>query len=170
METKKTSLYQLHQDCNAKFVEFAGYQMPIQYKDGIIQEHKFTRSNSGIFDVSHMGQLFIFGDDNLTDDLENIFPIDLKKLNLNQSKYSFLMNKEGGIYDDLIITKIENGSPLFNSVEVNSVILEAQKKKIRNANDLDQVVKKVLNSNQKTILLVIYNSQNQRRYIGVKLD
>ena len=70
----------------------------------------------------------------------------------------------------LVITKIENDSPLFNSVEVNSVILEAQKKKIRNANDLDQVVKKVLNSNQKTILLVIYNSQNQRRYIGVKLD
>ena len=70
----------------------------------------------------------------------------------------------------LVITQIENDSPLFNSVEVNSVILEAQKKKIRNANDLDQVVKKVLNSNQKTILLVIYNSQNQRRYIGVKLD
>ena len=70
----------------------------------------------------------------------------------------------------MVITKIENDSPLFNSVEVNSVILEAQKKKIRNAADLDQVVKKVLNSNQKTILLVIYNSQNQRRYIGVKLD
>jgi|TARA_B100001029_G_scaffold23892_1_gene16539 aminomethyltransferase len=109
METKKTSLFNLHQKYGAKFVEFAGYQMPIQYKDGIIQEHKFTRSNSGIFDVSHMGQLFIFGDDNLTDDLENIFPIDLKKLNLNQSKYSFLMNKEGGIYDDLIITKIQKG-------------------------------------------------------------
>ena len=109
METKKTSLFNLHQKYGAKFVEFAGYQMPIQYKDGIIQEHKFTRSNSGIFDVSHMGQLFIFGDDNLTEDLENIFPIDLKKLNLNQSKYSFLMNKEGGIYDDLIITKIQKG-------------------------------------------------------------
>lgn len=83
--------------------------MPIQYKDGIIQEHKYTRSHSGIFDVSHMGQLFISGDDNLTKDLENIFPTDLKKLNLNQSKYSFLMNKEGGIYDDLIITKIQKG-------------------------------------------------------------
>ena len=92
MNIKKTSLYQLHQENGAKFVEFAGYQMPIQYKDGIIQEHKFTRSNSGIFDVSHMGQLFIFGDDNLTDDLENIFPIDLKKLNINQSKYLRFFN------------------------------------------------------------------------------
>ena len=61
METKKTSLYQLHQDCNARFIEFAGYQMPIQYSEGIVEEHKFTRNHSGIFDVSHMGQLFIYG-------------------------------------------------------------------------------------------------------------
>ena len=109
MKIKKTSLFNLHQKYGAKFVEFAGYQMPIQYKEGIICEHKFTRTNSGIFDVSHMGQLFISGNDDLTEDLENIFPVDLKKLNLNQSKYSFLMNKEGGIYDDLIITKIQKG-------------------------------------------------------------
>ena len=70
----------------------------------------------------------------------------------------------------LVITKIENDSPLFNSVEVNSIILEAQKKKIRNVSDLQQSVKEVLNSNQKTILLVIYNSQNQKRYIGIKLN
>ena len=109
METKKTSLYQLHQDCNAKFVEFAGYQMPIQYSDGIVEEHKFTRNHSGIFDVSHMGQLFIQGSEDLVNDLEKIFPLDLKKLKLNHSKYSFLMNSDAGIYDDLIITKIESG-------------------------------------------------------------
>ena len=55
MEIKKTSLHKLHNDHQAKFVEFAGYEMPIQYSSGIIEEHKFTRSNSGIFDVSHMG-------------------------------------------------------------------------------------------------------------------
>ena len=109
METKKTSLYQLHYDNSAKFVEFAGYQMPIQYSDGIVEEHKFTRSNAGIFDVSHMGQLFIYGNDDLTEDLERIFPLDLKNLKMNHSKYSFLMNDEAGIYDDLIITKIEKG-------------------------------------------------------------
>ena len=109
MEIKKTSLNKLHQDNKAKFVEFAGYEMPIQYSLGIIEEHKFTRSNSGIFDVSHMGQLFIYGDESLTKDLEKIFPIDLKNLKLNYSKYSFLMNDEAGIYDDLIITKIEGG-------------------------------------------------------------
>ena len=109
METKKTSLFQLHQDNNAKFVEFAGYQMPIQYSDGIVEEHKFTRNHSGIFDVSHMGQLFINGSEDLVSDLEKIFPLDLKKLKLNHSKYSFLMNNDAGIYDDLIITKIEGG-------------------------------------------------------------
>ena len=58
MNTKKTSLYNLHKDRGAKFVDFAGYKMPIQYSQGIISEHNFTRSKSGIFDVSHMGQLF----------------------------------------------------------------------------------------------------------------
>ena len=105
----KTALYNLHKKFNAKFVSFAGYEMPIQYKDGIIAEHNLTREKSGIFDVSHMGQLFIVGDDKLTDKLQDIFPTDLKNLSVNQSRYSFLMNENAGIYDDLIITKISNG-------------------------------------------------------------
>ena len=109
MEIKKTSLNKLHQDSQAKFVEFAGYEMPIQYSKGVIEEHKFTRSHAGIFDVSHMGQLFLYGDDSLTEDLEKIFPLNLKNLKINSSKYSFLMNNEAGIYDDLIITKIDDG-------------------------------------------------------------
>ncbi len=109
MEVKKTSLYNLNLKYGAKLVEFAGYQMPIQYREGIVKEHKSTRSNSGIFDVSHMGQLFIYGSENLAEDLEKIFPANLKNLNLNQSKYSFLMNEQGGIQDDLIITKTNDG-------------------------------------------------------------
>ena len=70
----------------------------------------------------------------------------------------------------LVITKINNNSPLLNSVEVNSIILEAQKKKIKTTNDLNQVVEKVLGSNQKTMLLVIYNIENSREYIGINLD
>ena len=71
--------------------------------------------------------------------------------------------------DGLLILSIDKNSPLSNSIEVNSIIVEAQKKKIKSADDLNQITKQVLNSNQKTILLVIYNSQNQRRYIGIKL-
>ena len=93
----------------------------------------------------------------------NIFVRELTKEDI---KTRNLPNQTTG----LVITKIEKNSPLSSSIEVNSIIVEAQKKKIKTVNDLNQTVKKVLNSNQKTILLVIYNSQNQRRYIGVKLD
>ena len=83
MENKKTALYSLHKNYGAKFVPFANYEMPIQYPDGIIAEHKITRKKAGIFDVSHMGQLFIKGENHLVEDLEKIFPIDLKKNLLN---------------------------------------------------------------------------------------
>ena len=92
--------------------------------------------------------------------------ITVRELNQDDIKSRNLPNQTSG----LVITNIDNSSPLLNSIEINSIILEAQKKKIRSPNDLNQVVKEVLRSNQKTILLVIYNSQNQRRYIGVKLD
>ena len=98
----------------------------------------------------------------LTDGLVNI-----PKIPINfRNKVRNLPNQTNG----LVITSIEKNSPLTGSIEVNSIILEAQKKKIRNVEDLNQALKQVLNSNQKTILLVIYNSQNQKRYIGVKLD
>tara|TARA_A100001015_G_scaffold250661_1_gene289194 strand:- start:2160 stop:3581 length:1422 start_codon:yes stop_codon:yes gene_type:complete len=92
--------------------------------------------------------------------------ISTRKLTKEDIKARNLPNQTSG----LVITKMKNDSPLFNSVEIGSIILEAQKKKIKNAKDLTQVVNQVLKSNQKTILLVIYNSQNQRRYIGIKLD
>ena len=92
--------------------------------------------------------------------------ITIRELTKEDIKIRNLPNQTSG----LVITKIENDSPLFQSVEVNSIILEAQKKKIRNIDDLNSSLDKVLKSNEKTLLLVIYNSQNQRRYIGIRLD
>ncbi len=92
--------------------------------------------------------------------------ITVKQLSKEDIKNRSLPNQTSG----LVITQIDIDSPLNDTIELNSIILEAQKKKIRNSNDLNQIVEQVLKSNQKTILLVIYNSQNQRRYIGVKLD
>ena len=92
--------------------------------------------------------------------------ISVRELTKEDIKIRNLPNQTSG----LVITKIENDSPLLSSIEINSIILEAQKKRIKTAIDLGQVVDKVLKSSQRTILLVIYNSQNQRRYIGVKLD
>ena len=134
---KKTPLYNLHIQHGAKMVEFAGYQMPIQYKSGIIQEHKFTRENAGIFDVSHMGQLFITGSDQLTDDLEKIFPVNLKNLKINQSKYSFLMNEQGGIYDDLIITKLKDGYLFILNAACKKQDFEIIKKKLDDKYELN---------------------------------
>ena len=91
--------------------------------------------------------------------------ITVREINNEDIKERKLPNQTSG----LVITKIENDSPLINSIEVNSIIIEAQKKKIRSVNDLNKIVKQVLNTNQKTILLVVYNSQNQRRYTGIKL-
>ena len=92
--------------------------------------------------------------------------IKVRKLSDQDIKSRNLPNQTSG----LVITNIEKNSPLIGSIEVNSIILEAQKKKIRTVEDLKEALKQVLNSNQKTILLVVYNSQNQKRYIGIKLN
>ena len=91
--------------------------------------------------------------------------ISVRKLTKEDIRLRNLPNQTSG----LVVSKIEKDSPLLNSIEVNSIILEAQKKKINSVNDLNQIVKQVLKSNQRTILLVIYNSKNKRRYIGIKL-
>ncbi|MDC3007296.1 Do family serine endopeptidase [Candidatus Pelagibacter sp.] len=92
--------------------------------------------------------------------------ISVRELTDEDIKIRNLPNQTSG----LVITQIDLDSPISSSIEKDSIILEAQKKKIRSVSDLEQAVKEVLKTNQKTILLVIYNSQNQRRYIGVKLD
>ena len=132
---EKTALYNFHKNLGAKFVPFAGYEMPIQYKDGIVKEHISTRLYAGFFDVSHMGQLFISGNKFSEDSLEKIIPLDFKEIKMNQSKYSFLINDEGGVIDDLIITRVEGGF---------SIILNAACKD----NDIKEI-SKCLNTNSK---------------------
>ena len=92
--------------------------------------------------------------------------ITVRKLTKEDIKTRKLPNQTSG----LVITKIGNTSSLLKSIEINSVIVEAQKIKIKSVKDLEKIVKDVLKSNQKTILLAIYNNENQRRYIGIKLD
>jgi aminomethyltransferase len=105
---KITALNQVHRAQGAKMVEFAGFDMPVQYPDGMLKEHEWTRSgNVGIFDVSHMGQFFIEGND-VIKFLSHITPTDFSLSAPNQAKYTVLTNPEGGIIDDLIITKITN--------------------------------------------------------------
>lgn len=101
-DLKPLPLDALHRRLGARMVPFAGYAMPIQY-DGIIAEHLWTRQSAGLFDVSHMGQLLVEGD-GAADWLESIAPGDFKALQPHRVRYSLLLNDEGGILDDLMVT------------------------------------------------------------------
>ncbi|MGE0178604.1 MAG: glycine cleavage system aminomethyltransferase GcvT [Sphingomonas sp.] len=92
-----------HRARGGRMVPFAGYEMPVQY-EGIIAEHKWTRDSAGLFDVSHMGQLIVAGD-GAEKGLETLLPADLAMLKDGRPKYSLLLNDEGGIIDDLMITR-----------------------------------------------------------------
>lgn len=92
-----------HRARGARMVAFAGYAMPIQY-EGIIAEHLWTRTSAGLFDVSHMGQLIVAGAD-AQKGLESLLPADLTLLKDGRLRYSLLLNAEGGIIDDLMVTR-----------------------------------------------------------------
>ncbi|NOQ36911.1 MAG: glycine cleavage system aminomethyltransferase GcvT, partial [Methylococcaceae bacterium] len=106
--SKHTPLYDLHQQLAAKMTEFAGYQMPLQYKDGIIREHLHCRTHAGFFDISHMGQLWLTGQ-NIALELEKLTPSNISALNIGQQQYTILTNKNGGVVDDIIITRFDDG-------------------------------------------------------------
>ncbi len=92
-----------HRDRGARMVSFAGYHMPIQY-EGIIAEHLWTRESAGLFDVSHMGQLLVSGDA-VDAELEKLLPGDIIGLGVDKMRYSLLLDDEGGILDDLMVTR-----------------------------------------------------------------
>ena len=92
-----------HRARGARMVPFAGYAMPIQY-EGIIAEHGWTRAHAGLFDVSHMGQLTLAGDD-VAEALETMLPGDIRGLGVDRMRYSLLLDDTGGIIDDLMVTR-----------------------------------------------------------------
>ena len=105
--TYRTVLYDLHVELGAKMVPFAGYDMPVQYPDGIMKEHLHTREAAGLFDVSHMGQVVITGADPAKS-IEKLVPGDIQALAPGEMRYAFFTNEKGGILDDLIITRRDN--------------------------------------------------------------
>jgi aminomethyltransferase len=103
----RTSLYQQHASLGAKLVPFAGYEMPVQYPTGILTEHNWTRSHAGLFDVSHMGQCSIVGAsfEAAAQFMERLIPADITSLKPGQQRYSQLLRNDGGILDDMMITR-----------------------------------------------------------------
>ena len=100
---RRTSLYDLHVELGGKMVDFAGWEMPVQYPMGIMGEHAQCREKAALFDVSHMAQVLVKGDGAL-EALESLVPAALSTLPEGKARYTFFTNENGGIMDDLIVS------------------------------------------------------------------
>ncbi len=125
-----TPLHSLHLELGAKLVTFAGYEMPLQYSTGIIAEHLHTRTQAGLFDISHMGQIKLTGE-NAALGLETIVPTDILGLQSLRQCYTVFTNQDGGILDDLIVTNLEGEFQLI----VNAARKQADYKHLKDSID-----------------------------------
>lgn len=105
MELKRTPLYEAHLRCGGKMVEFGGFEMPVQYKAGVIREHMAVRTACGLFDVSHMGEVIMQGPDTVSN-LNRLLTNDYTVMEDGQARYSPMCNEQGGTVDDLIVYKV----------------------------------------------------------------
>src|SRR5687768_8653604 len=98
----QTPLHALHVELGARMVPFAGYSMPVQYKAGLMAEHRQCRESAALFDVSHMGQLKLVGGQSAAA-LESLVPVDVIDLPAGRQRYAFFTNASGGLLDDLMV-------------------------------------------------------------------
>jgi aminomethyltransferase len=108
---RRTPLYERHRSLNARMVPFAGWEMPVQY-EGVIPEHRAVRTDAGVFDVSHMGELEVEGP-RAHELLQSLLSNDLDKVEPGGAQYTLLTNERGGIIDDLIAYRLEAGRYLL---------------------------------------------------------
>ncbi len=101
----RLALHALHAEHGARFAPFAGFEMPLQYREGLRAEHLHTRSAVGLFDVSHMGQVRVTGTD-VHAALERALPLDFDGWPQGEQRYSLLLDERGGIVDDLMVTRL----------------------------------------------------------------
>lgn len=126
----RTPLYDLHLELGARMVAFAGYHMPVQYADGIIQEHQHTRAAAGLFDVSHMGQVRISGT-GAAAALESLAPMDIVDLEVGRMRYGVFTDESGGVLDDFMLAN--TGGDLY--LVVNAACKKDDIRRIRDALD-----------------------------------
>ena len=104
LNLKNTLFTQFHEIVGARLVPFAGYRMPVSFAGGIAEHNHVRNRGVGVFDVSHMGQITLFGD-TVISDFERLVPSNIKNLPINHAKYTVIMNADGGMIDDCIVTK-----------------------------------------------------------------
>lgn len=139
MELKKTSLNEVHRKLGGKLVDFAGWELPIQFK-GIKEEHLAVRESAGLFDVSHMGEITVDGLDALKF-VDYLVANDAGIMNDNQVMYTFMCNEKGGVVDDLLVYKYSKEKVLL---VVNASNIEKDYRWIvEKAKDFDVAVKNI---------------------------
>ena len=107
---KRTALYHFHQEQRARFVEFGGWEMPVQYA-GILEEHRMVRRFAGLFDVSHMGEVNVTGP--MAEKFLNyLVTNDVAKLKHRRALYTVMCNESGGVVDDLLVYRLKKNSPI----------------------------------------------------------
>ena len=114
MELQKSPLYKKYFESNAKLVNFAGWEMPISFS-GLIQEHESVRNSIGFFDISHMGVISLRGT-NPKEYIQKFFPTNLYSIAKGQGCYSFFLNNDGGIIDDLIIYDLGSQNNSYSEI------------------------------------------------------
>ena len=121
---KKTPLYDEHVRLGARMVPFGGWLMPVQYS-GIVDEHQSVRNAVGMFDISHMGQFVISGN-GARDWLNTMLTNDVAKLDVGQGQYTFLLNDDGGVIDDLIVYRTGEAEFLLvvNAAKIRATIFQ----------------------------------------------
>src|SRR5512140_1516770 len=128
---KHTPLHALHVELGGRMVPFAGYEMPVQFKPGVLKEHLHTRAAAGLFDVSHMGQIVVRAKSGDARDaaraLERLVPVDVLGLPPWRLRYAFFTNAHGGILDDLMVAN--RGDDLL--IIVNAACKEADEAHLR---------------------------------------
>lgn len=139
----RTPLYDLHIELGARMVPFAGYEMPVQYPAGVLKEHNHTRTQAGLFDVSHMGQVRLSGPEAAAA-LETLVPVDIVDLPLNMQRYALFTNEQGSILDDLMVSN--GGDHLF--VVINAACkqqdIEHMRKHIGNLCTIEELSERAL--------------------------
>jgi aminomethyltransferase len=108
----RTVFFQQHQQLNAQLLEFGGWEMPIQYPDGILAEHMATREKAGVFDVSHMGRLFFMGNDTVAF-LQHVLTNNARALAVGESQYTLVQNENGGALDDAYLYRFKEDEYLL---------------------------------------------------------
>src|SRR3954462_13110373 len=116
---KKAPLHALHLELGGKMVPFAGYEMPVQYPAGVLKEHLHTRASAGLFDVSHMGQAFLSGEDPGRA-LESVTPADVAGLKEGMQRYGLLLNERGTIKDDFMFSHLAGERDLYLVVNAST--------------------------------------------------